>query len=354
MRIGLTANLKSATTANASPPDAAGGYLLAGESEEEFDQPETLEAIRRVLEGAGHEVVILEPDAGILARIREKRVEVVFNLAEGRSGRSREAHIPALLELAGVPYTGSDPLTLALTLDKPMAKRVCRGAGLPTADFEVFRPEDLASQERFAAKAGALAYPVFVKPAWEGSSKGIRACSRITSGDALREQLERVMASFKDQPVLVEPYLAGREFTIGVLGNAPSTILGVMETKASDGRRDFVYSLEMKRDWEELVTYECPPKNLDASVRRRLEAHALALYEVFGCRDFTRFDFRLDEAGQDYFLEANPLPSINPKSGDFVIMARLQGWTYEQVILGIFEAACERLFGRGSRERARV
>ena len=192
------------------------------------------------------------------------------------------------------------------------------------------------------ARTGKLPYPLFVKPCWEGSSKGIRASSKAENQTALEEEVTRLRTSFPGQPILVERYLGGREFTVGVLGNDLPRILGVMEIKSREGNKDFLYSIETKRNWRERIAYECPPRQLKDTDKKFMEAMALRLFEVFGCRDLARFDFRMNEGGKIYFLEANPLPGLNPESGDFVIMARLQGWTYEKLILGILEAAIKR------------
>ena len=330
MRVGITYNLKSDLSSPSSPD-----FSAAEDAAEEFDSPETVEAIRRVLEEAGHEVRLLGGDLGILEKIREADIEFVFNMAEGFSGRSREAHIPAMLELLGVPYTGSDPLALALTLDKGLTKRIASSAAVPTPDFWVLY--DPAAIEQISAGR----FPLFVKPLWQGSSKGVRYTSRVEDREALKIEVLRIFENYRGEPVLVEEYVPGRELTLGVLGNPPE-VLGIMEIAFRDkSRRDFCYSLEVKRDWKNLVEYSVPPR-LEGGMRRQMEEAALRLFQTLGLRDVARFDFRVTPEGKFYFLEVNPLPGLSPESGDLVILARQMGFTHRDLVLKIFDSAARR------------
>ncbi|MBI4549623.1 MAG: D-alanine--D-alanine ligase, partial [Candidatus Omnitrophica bacterium] len=309
---------------------------------EEFDTEDTVDAIARALGSGGHEIVKLGGGKGALKKILAENwnaegggIEFIFNLAEGAGGRAREAQMPALFELFGIPYTGSDPLTLALALDKAQAKIMVSSAGVRTAEFRVAgTPAGLPDS--------LPAFPLFVKPLCEGSSKGIRFSSVVSGRQALEDQMKWLRSEYGDIPVLIERYIPGREFAVGVLGNEPPGVLGVMEIRFRDpGHKDFVYSLEVKRDWQRLCEYVVPAEE-GTRLGQELKSAALAAFQSLGCRDVARIDFRVNDAGEVYFLEANPLPGLSPVSGDLVIMARGMGWKYEDLILAIFNHSLAR------------
>jgi D-alanine-D-alanine ligase len=305
---------------------------------EEYDSPETVEAIAKALSANGHKPRMLGGGERFLVGMAttQRRPELVFNIAEGWGTRSREAHVPAVCEMLRVPFTHSDPLTLALTLDKPLTKRVVASHGVPTAPFAVI--------ERLADLDGlTLPFPLFVKPSAEGSSMGVRKSSRVKDRSALEAEVARCLADYK-QPVLVETFLPGIEFTVGVIGNgAQAQVLGVMEIEPRTVKtEDFVYGLETKRDYVTEVAYHVPPKNISATKRQEVEQVALAAFRALDCRDIARFDIRLDAQGAASFIEVNPLPGLSPTSGDIVIMARVAGWTYEQLIGRIVSEALGR------------
>ena len=301
---------------------------------EEYDSENTIEAIQDVIETLGHKAVLLGGGRTFLERIGTTPVDLVFNLAEGAGGRSREAYIPALLEMLEIPYTHSDPLTLGLTLDKEMAKRVVRSEGILTPDFRLIRHQaDVAHID--------LPFPLFVKPACDGSSKGIRSYSRINDKGALKREVDRLLGDY-GTPVLVETFLPGREFTAGIIGNGSPYVLGVMEVAPAEGSvEDFVYCTTMKRECARRVRYRCPP-DLSLPLLHRVEEVALGSYRVLGCRDVARIDIRLDRYGTPYFLEANPLPGIAPGYSDLVILASLVGWSYAELVKTILSSALER------------
>lgn len=326
MRIGITYNLKT---------DLPRGLNLAEDASEELDQPETVEALREVLAGEGNEVFLLGGGLSVISKIKEKNIEFVFNLAEGFHGRCREAHLPAVFELLGIPYSGSDPLGLALTLDKVLTKQVALSLGIPTPAFWVVEEEaDLQKiPERF---------PLFVKPAWEGSSKGIRGSSKAENPQALEREVRRLLENYPAVPILVEEYIAGSEVTVGVLGNNPPEALGAMEIAFRDSEsKDFCYSLEVKRNWRERVEYFVPTR-LGMALEKTMSESALRLFKSLRLRDIARFDFRVNSEGGFFFLEVNPLPGLNPESGDVVILARKKGWNYRDLILKIWRIAGER------------
>ena len=335
MRIGIAFDLAPAVRPMEGPDDRY----------EEFDKPQTIEALARVLSGEGHEVILLGDGRELLAKVLADPPDLVWNLAEGEgSGRSREARVPAVLEMLAIPYTGSDPLTLAVSLDKDVAKRLL-SAGPVAVPKGLAVPADWPT-ERVDAAASALGIwqecpLLIVKPACDGSSKGIRAhCLVETRADALRVFHE--LARDYRQPVLIEEFIAGDEVTVGLIGNGDETeVIGAMRIRPKDGNGRFVYSIEVKRDWDDRVSYETPAQ-LHADVLDRVTRSALACYESLGCRDLARIDFRI-RAGIPYFIEANPLPGLAPDWSDLVILASGVGLSYEALIHRVLRAALRRL-----------
>lgn len=329
MKIGLAFDLKA--------PSGVTVESLNDESEE-YDPPETIDALTSELEGLGHQVVPLGGGRGFLENILRSDLDLVFNIAEGRGrGRSREAQVPAVLEMLGLPYVGSDPLTLALCLDKPSAKQIALAGGIPTPRFQVIdKVDDLSRLGTIT-----LEFPLMVKPAYEGSSKGIHQGSRVNCPSDLRERVGQVIETYR-QPALVEEFIAGTEVTVGMVGGNPAQIVGVMEVVPQDGSaEDFMYTLDVKRNWRQMVSYRCPPR-LPASCVKELETLAAVLFRVLGCRDMARFDFRVDRENRPYFIEANPLPGLSPDYGDLSIMGDLTGWGYSRIVRTILESALNR------------
>ncbi len=325
LRVGITYNLKKDFSRQENQPN---------DLFEEFDVEETIDAIRGVLIRDGHEVMKLGGGTGLIDRLRASTVDIVFNIAEGLRGRNREGHIPSLLEFLNIPYTGSDPLTLSLTLDKSMAKRVVMSAGVPTPRFKkVKRVEELEEVN--------LSYPLFVKLGDEGSSKGVRLDSKVKDPRSLEEKVRWLLETY-GPPLLVEEFVKGPEFTVGILGNAHPSVLGVMLIEIKGRPVDeAIYSLEIKREWEEKVAYHCPPP-IDPDLQKRIEEVALQAYQVLDCRDVSRVDIRVGEDGVPYFLEINPLPGLSPVYGDLPIMAKRMGWGYDELVRTIFHHALKR------------
>jgi D-alanine-D-alanine ligase len=333
MRIGITYDLKT----DGSPAEAPDGRF-PDDWQEEFDSPATIEAIARVLTDLGHEVEMLGDGRELLERLLADPPDFVFNMAEGQGvSRSREARVPAVLEMLGIPYTGSDPLTLAVTLDKDCAKRLVQAAGVAVPQGMV-----VEDQGSFYPRSSTLdpqwSFPLIVKPAWEGSSKGIRHNCIVTAAEDLDSAITSVQEDHR-QPALVEEFIDGDEVTVGIFGN-PGEVLGVMRVLPVQPTPRFIYSLEVKRDFLQRVRYECPPEIPPATLEAVRHA-ALTVYGTLGCRDVARVDFRLRD-GVPYFLEANPLPGLNPKTSDLVILARLCGWSFDKLIATILQAAIER------------
>ncbi len=322
MRIGVTYDLRS-------------DYLAMGYGEEEtaeFDSEITIAALCDALSGLG-----FEPDRiGGVRKLAERlaageRWDGVFNFCEGLKGISREAQVPALLEAFDIPYVFSDPLTMALTLDKALCKRVVRDCGIPTADFEVIeRIEDVANI--------SLAFPLFLKPLAEGSGKGIDANSRVDDPEALRRTAAELLRKFR-QPVLVETFLSGREFTVAITGTGEdAAVLGVSEIVKKANYVGEGYGFENKEFWEDKVEIIGAPA-ADASVAAEI---ALAAWRVLRCRDGGRIDIRYDGCGKPHFIEVNPLAGLRPDYSDMCFIAAREGVSYRQLIGKIMDSFLKR------------
>jgi len=322
MRIGVTYDLRS-------------DYLAAGygmEETAEFDSEITIDSIAASLSRLGFQVERIGNIKQLAARlVAGERWDLVFNIAEGMHGIAREAQIPALLDAYDIPYTFSDPLVLALTLHKGMTKHVIRDHGIATTPFAVVEAE---------ADIGrvALPYPLFAKPVAEGSGKGVTPASRINGPEQLAAVCRDLLAKF-GQPVLVETYLPGREFTVGITGTGErAEIVGVLEVLLNDKAEQDVYSYLNKEEYDSRVIYRLAR---DAEAQRA-GAVALAAWRALGCRDAGRIDLRSDAAGAPHFMEVNPLAGIHPEKSDLVIMARQCGWNYEDLIGRIMTSALAR------------
>jgi D-alanine-D-alanine ligase len=311
-------------------------YLAAGFTPEavmEFDTEETIGALERSLQELGHTVLRVGRGTDLARRLAAgERWDLVFNIAEGVSGRSREAQVPAVCELFDQPYTFSDPLTCALTLDKSLAKRLVRDHGLPTTEFSVV--ERLADLEKVAFEG-----PLFVKPLAEGSSKGINGRSKVETRTELKALCAELLGAFR-QPLLVEPFLPGRELTVGIVGNgAAAAAVAVMEISFVDGDEREAYTATNKDDFATRVSYRLLNGEPVAERARQI---ALDAYRALSCRDAARIDLRCDALGEPQFLEANPLPGLNPRTGDLPMMSRLAGISHPELLGRILAAAGER------------
>jgi D-alanine-D-alanine ligase len=318
--------------------DLKGDYLAAGYSPDEvleLDEQDTVDELAGALGQLGHEVVAVGRGVDLARRLAGgERWDLVFNIAEGIRGRSREAQVPAVCEMFDQPYTFSDPLTCALTLDKPLAKRLVRDSGLPTPDFAVV--ESAAEADRVT-----LEPPLFAKPAAEGSSKGVTARSHVERRADLPGVCAELLAAYR-QPVLVERYLPGREVTVGILGNdGESRVVGIMEVQIVGGDLA-AYTAANKEDWRERMRYRLLQDGDGDPLAARAGAVALGVYRALGCRDAARVDLRCDERGEPCFLEVNPLPGLHPIRSDLPILWRLGGHAYPDLLGSIVEAAVQR------------
>ena len=313
------------------------GAGLPEDAFEEYDSLETVDALDDAIRAQGHDVVRLGGGRGFLERVLTARADLVFNIAEGRGNyRAREAQVPSVLEMMDIPYSGSDPLTLAVALEKPLTKELVASAGITTPRWRVIH----SLSEMDNLDWSDFPFPVFAKPAHEGSSKGIYSASHVATPAALWGLVQAQMTSYA-QPIMVEEYIAGDEVTVGMVGNDPPQVLGVMRVVPNTPQEDFVYSLEVKRQWRELVRYECPA-HLTDDILRHLSEACMRVYDVLGVRDVARLDFRVASDGTPYFLEINPLPGLNPQSGDIVLMSGMMGMNYHQLISIILNAALRR------------
>lgn len=327
MQIGLSYDLKD---------DIETGNTGVEDTLEEYDSSETVELIAASLTDFGHQVVMLGGGREFLDNILRQRVDFVFNIAEGRGNyRSREAQVPAILEMLCTPYTGSDPLCLATCLDKPLTKKLVAMEGVATPKWRLVAD----TEELEGINWGDFNFPVIVKPAHEGSSKGIRLASVAEDEIQAVDEVNRILEHY-DQPVMVEEFIDGDEVTVGVIGNSPPEMLGVMRILPGNKNGHFVYSLEVKRDYKNRVKYECPAR-LDDKMQAEIRLSSLKVFQALGCRDFARIDFRIGSDGVPYFIEINPLPGLGTHS-DLVIMAMKLDWTHKELINAIFNSALKR------------
>jgi D-alanine-D-alanine ligase len=341
-RIALTLNSKYNTVVG---PDAPADALA------EYDSAETVHALTGALQAGGHEVIPLEADETLLDTVREVAPDICFNIAEGLRGDARESHVPALLEMLGIPYTGSKVLTHALSLDKAAAKRIWRDLGLPTAPFQVFYHGDEILDWR-------LPFPLFVKPVREGSGMGINSQSVVHDRDGLQNQVRWVIDSYR-QPALVETYLPGREFTVGLIGNSAIHrvsswnslydeqgfhIFPVLEINAHVGVGKGLYNSAAKAfvpGEAGAPLYLCPA-DIPQSLENELRWLAVAAFTALDGLDVGRVDFRLDGDGRPHIIEINTLPGINPVVSDLCIMAHAGGMPYVQLVNEILDLALDR------------
>lgn len=324
MNIGLTFDLKS-------------HYISHGYEEidvAEFDSEETIEALEKAIQSLGHSTDRI----GNVHALNERLLagdawDLVFNIAEGLRGRCREAQVPSLLEVYEIPYTFSDPLVCSVTLDKGICKSIVSHHKIPTAKFKMI-------EKHCDVKCDGLEFPLFLKPAFEGTGKGITDKS-IVYDAAEFEQMCRYLLDTFAQPVIVEEFLPGREFTVGIVGNDDNAkAIGTMEIKIKN--KDIsqaVYSYHVKENWRELCEYV--PFN-DGELADEVKRVALAAYKVLGCKDTGRVDVRCDRNGKPCFIEINPLPGLHPTHSDLPMLARMVDISYEQLIGDILNCAIKR------------
>lgn len=306
----------------------------ATDTEVEYDAPKTLAAVRQAIESYGHEVVDLEARPEFPAMVAVADVDVVFNIAEGIQGRSREASIPAVLELLDIPYTGSDAATMALTLDKGLAKRIVRDSGVRTPRWLQFE----TGRERVP---GDLTFPMIVKPVAEGSSKGVLQNSVVHNEDELRATAGEIIRRYR-QPALAEEFLSGREFTVALLGENRPRVLPPMEILFSEKAGKYpIYTYHHKLEPVEEIRYQAPAK-IDDRLRNEIERVARRAWAALDCRDVARIDIRLDAEGRPNFIECNPLPGLTPGWSDLCLISDSANIDYRTLIGEIMSGAIRR------------
>jgi D-alanine-D-alanine ligase len=323
MKVGLTYNLGTDYQPKEDDPvDAAA----------EFDTEATIDGLQNVFRSLGHESILIGDGEKLFRWLGSKRVDIIFNIAEGYYGRGREAQIPAVLEMLQIPYVGSDSVTLGVALDKVITKQIMKSEGIPTVPFmKVSRPEEI--------NGVPLRYPLFAKPVHEGTGKGIDSQSKIKTYPQLRSRVKYLIKTYHE-PVLIEEYLEGEEFTVGIIGNPPH-VIGTMQIIFDTTQVEDFYSYRVKEEYEKFVHYVCPPK-IESDRLQQIEDMALHAFKVLDCKDFGRVDIRCDADGNPFFLEINPLAGLNPQHSDLCIIARHNGITYEQLITRILGSALTR------------
>jgi len=331
MLLGLTYDLRSE-------------YLAAGYGEEEtaeFDRESTIDALASAIERVGHTVDRIGNAKQLTQRlVAGDRWDLVFNICEGLRGLGREAQVPAILDLYEIAYTFSDPLVMAVSLHKGMTKAVLRDAGIPTPRYRVIDKREDA--DGTATDGQDLAFPLFAKPVAEGTGKGVTPASKVKAYGDLWPTCQELLARYK-QPVLIEEYLPGREFTVGLAGTGgEATVIGTLEIVLRDSAEPEVYSYANKENCEELVEYRPVDSKNDPEVAAA-EQIALAAWRALNCRDAGRIDLRSDAAGKPQFIEVNPLAGLHPEHSDLPMICTAVGMPYDDLINRIITSAAKRI-----------
>lgn len=322
MKIGMTYDLRDA-------------YLAEGYDEEataEFDRADTIDALENAIRAMGHETDRIGHIRQLVTRLAAgDRWDLVFNICEGLHGIAREAQVPALLEAYGIPCTFGDPVSMAVCLHKGLTKTLVAKCGVPTPQFAVV--EKMADLEKIN-----LPFPLFAKPIAEGTGKGVSPASFISTTAELHDVCESLLARFR-QPVLVETWLSGREFTVGILGTGiDAQVLGTLEIVLLADAEPGAYSYTNKERCEELVRYDLVRPEDDSEVAEA-ERIALAAWRELNGRDAGRIDLRSDGNGRPNFIEANPLAGLHPEHSDLPMLATKVGMSYQELIRRIVESA---------------
>lgn len=323
-RIGIIFNLKKGA---AGPVE---------DMEAEYDNIDTVYAIQAALERAGLTALLFEAGPALADQLRDVKPDMAFNIAEGFSGRGREAQIPALLNILGIPFTGSDETTLCIALDKALTKRLVSSFHVRTPHYALLTPGQ-------PIHAAGLTFPVIVKPNAEGSSKGISDISVVNSPAELKAVVGRSFELYHED-MLAEEYIHGREFTVGLLGNGKETKvfhpMEIIYRRPTQG--DYaVYSYGVKKDYQNCVDYQCPA-DLTPQQEADMVKAARKVYDLLGCRDFGRADFRMSPDGRIWFIEINPLPGLAPGYSDYPMLAGFCGTDYDELVLSVLKAGAQR------------
>jgi D-alanine-D-alanine ligase len=327
LRVALLVNLarNAPPVHRNAPPD-----ILA-----ELDQDKNVDAYAAAMRAQQHEVTIQEGNAHLAAWLERVQPDICFNTCEGFGGDSREAQVPALLEMLGLPYTGPTPLAAAITHDKPTTQRILYCHGLPVPRFQAFHsPDDALHAD--------MQFPLFVKPAHEGTGMGIRNESIVRNEQQLREQVARTIELYR-QAAMVESYIEGKDITCGLVGNGDDVhFFPITEVDFSGYPPELepIYGIQQKVDYDTLYRNKCPAPLGDA-LSNEIRRLTHEVFRITGCRDFARVDFRLDANNQPYILEINALPGITPHS-DLTLMAEAEGWTHADLVCAVLDAGLKR------------
>ncbi|MFH0763169.1 MAG: ATP-grasp domain-containing protein [Candidatus Omnitrophota bacterium] len=329
MRVALTYNLKEEDSAK--PAD----YFS------ECDSLDTVNSIISALRSRNHTVEALDTEyPQMISYFKKNRVDMVFNISEGKYGRFRESEVPVILDHLNIPYTGSDSVSMALAMNKALTKKILRAEGIPTPDFQLF----VTGKERIDP---ALKFPLIVKPNYEGSAKGISVSSVVNDEESLYNKVKEVLRVYK-QSALAEEFIEGRELTVGILENVKTVILPILEIDFSACKEsgEYFYSWRMKEYQGNnklglTPRFYCPAR-LDRATEARIKEIALKTHYAVGCTDISRTDIRLSRDNRPYVLEINPLPGLNPRESNFPLMAYAAGMGYEDLIEAILASASRR------------
>lgn len=323
LQVGLTYNLKKKEASDYDDDEA------------EYDSIETVMAIKSALEAGNRKVTLLEATEDLPKKLGEQKPDIVFNIAEGIKGRGREAQVPAILNYFKIPFTGSDETTLCIALDKALTKRIL-------ATYHIRTPKYMVISKDASLRLGGFDFPVIVKPNAEGSSKGITDTALACDKEQLVRLISKNIAKY-NQDMLIEEYISGREFTVGIIGNGEETrVFPPMEIIYLNNRTPYnIYSLNVKQNFKKYVKYECPA-SLDAKTEAEIISTSRKIYRILGCRDFARIDYRLSPDGKLYFIEINPLPGLAPGYSDYPMIAEYCGMDYVSLVQSLLSCALKR------------
>ncbi|HBP38284.1 MAG TPA: D-alanine--D-alanine ligase [Clostridiales bacterium] len=323
LQIGLTYNIKKNIKSEIIDIEA------------ELDSMDTVQAIKAALQSDNCQVELMEADDSLPARLAAGPPHIVFNIAEGIQGRGREAQVPAILNYLRIPFTGSDETTLSVALDKALTKRLLASYHIRTPQYQII-------SQAHPRMTGHIRYPAIVKPNTEGSSKGISDMAIVTNRQELYKLSGQNIAWYR-QDMLVEEYIAGREFTVGILGNGNEIrVFPPMEIVYLNRKSNYnIYSYTVKQNYKQLIRYDCPA-NISGETEKEMVRTARRIYEILACRDFSRIDFRLTEQGVLYFIEINPLPGLAPGYSDYPMLAEFSGMDYRMLVRNICRCALKR------------
>lgn len=321
--VGLTFDIKSRKLPPGSPCD-----IWA-----EHDSEETISAVEGAMSSGGNRVMRIGSSERLLARLDSLKCDIVFNIAEGVSGRNRESEIPALLDIIGMPYAGSDALTLSIALDKVISKKIFMYHKIPTPNFFEYQKRDGITTPK------GFNFPLIVKPRYEGSAKGIGPDSVVRDAASLEKQANKIIKRYR-QPALVEEFIDGWEFTVGVIGNGKPLLLPAAQRHLEERTGLSSHVFDKARAAGRRLRYR-GLLDIDAGLEERMKKLALEAFNGLGCRDFARIDFRVNPEGEIYLLEINPLPSL-ARDDYFAMVAELTGISYGRMINMMLEAALER------------